>query len=166
MGDSCASERKMKFVRSDIRLEMTRLTLSTLRKRNRFLASLVSLSPTVSNWPRGPMDKASAHGAGDWRFESYWGHCLDTLLMVTSRKEAIMLVIKLLCCGERNEVSFFVLLRDLLLPTNPPFGHVHGDSQPLKIREKLFWAPCSTSFGRHCPRVWGFQNPQYASAGL
>ena len=26
------------------------------------------------SWPRGPMDKASAHGAGDCRFESYRGH--------------------------------------------------------------------------------------------
>ena len=51
----------------------------------------------LSNWPRGPMDEASAYGAGDCRFESYQGHCLDTLLM-TSRKEAIMSVIKLLCC--------------------------------------------------------------------
>ena len=48
----------------------------------------------------------------------------------------------------------------------PALGHVHGDSEPLWILEKLFWAPCSASFGRPCPRVWGFQNPQYASAGL
>ena len=27
------------------------------------------------NWPRGPMDKASAYGAGDCRFESCRGHC-------------------------------------------------------------------------------------------
>ena len=27
-----------------------------------------------SNWPRGPMDKASAYGAGDCRFESCRGH--------------------------------------------------------------------------------------------
>ena len=26
------------------------------------------------NWPRGPMDKASAYGAGDCRFESCRGH--------------------------------------------------------------------------------------------
>ena len=26
------------------------------------------------NWPCGPMDKASAHGVGDCRFESYQGH--------------------------------------------------------------------------------------------
>ena len=28
----------------------------------------------VFNWPRGPMDKASAYGAGDCRFESCRGH--------------------------------------------------------------------------------------------
>ena len=28
------------------------------------------------NWPRGPMDKASAYGAGDCRFESCRGHCV------------------------------------------------------------------------------------------
>ena len=28
--------------------------------------------------PRGPMDKASAYGAGDCRFESCRGHCLST----------------------------------------------------------------------------------------
>ena len=28
----------------------------------------------LSNWPRGPMDKASAYGAGDCRFESCRGH--------------------------------------------------------------------------------------------
>ena len=35
-------------------------------------------SPTHRNhqWPRGQMDKASAHGAGDCRFESCRGHCL------------------------------------------------------------------------------------------
>ena len=27
-------------------------------------------------WPRGPMDKASAYGAGDCRFESCRGHCI------------------------------------------------------------------------------------------
>ena len=27
------------------------------------------------SWPRGPMDKASAYGAGDCRFESCRGHC-------------------------------------------------------------------------------------------
>ena len=30
---------------------------------------------TQSTWPRGPMDKASAYGAGDCRFESCRGHC-------------------------------------------------------------------------------------------
>ena len=29
-------------------------------------------------WPRGPMDKASAHGAGDCRFESCRGHLHNT----------------------------------------------------------------------------------------
>ena len=28
------------------------------------------------SWPRGPMDKASAYGAGDCKFESCRGHCL------------------------------------------------------------------------------------------
>ena len=31
-------------------------------------------SHTSSTWPRGPMDKASAYGAGDCRFESCRGH--------------------------------------------------------------------------------------------
>ena len=31
----------------------------------------------LSTWPCGPMDKASAHGAGDCRFESYQGHCCN-----------------------------------------------------------------------------------------
>ena len=30
--------------------------------------------PCNTIWPRGPMDKASAHGAGDCRFESCRGH--------------------------------------------------------------------------------------------
>ena len=33
------------------------------------------------------MDKASAYGAGDCRFESYRGHCLDTLLMTNDIKK-------------------------------------------------------------------------------
>ena len=32
------------------------------------------ISPAPPTWPRGPMDKASAYGTGDCRFESYWGH--------------------------------------------------------------------------------------------
>ena len=32
----------------------------------------------IVNWPRGPMDKASAYGAGDCRFESCRGHFLMT----------------------------------------------------------------------------------------
>ena len=31
-------------------------------------------SDRVHHWPRGPMDKASAYGAGDCRFESCRGH--------------------------------------------------------------------------------------------
>ena len=81
---------------------------------NRFPAGFfLSLHPTVSNRPRGPMDEASAYGAGDCRFESYQGHCLDTLLM-TSRKEAIMSVIKLLCCSERETLSAVMLVKKLL----------------------------------------------------
>ena len=30
-----------------------------------------------ANWPRGPMDKASAYGAGGCRFESCRGHFVD-----------------------------------------------------------------------------------------
>ena len=33
-------------------------------------------------WPRGPMDKASAYGAGDCRFESCRGHFVSHLIMV------------------------------------------------------------------------------------
>ena len=32
------------------------------------------VTETSNMWPRGPMDKASAHGAGDCRFESCRGH--------------------------------------------------------------------------------------------
>ena len=34
----------------------------------------IVISPALSTWPRGPMDKASAYGAGVCRFESYRGH--------------------------------------------------------------------------------------------
>ena len=34
-------------------------------------------SETLNQWPRGPMDKASAYGAGDCRFESHRGHALS-----------------------------------------------------------------------------------------
>ena len=38
--------------------------------------SNATLAQAGVNRPRGPMDKASAHGAGDCRFESYRGqHC-------------------------------------------------------------------------------------------
>ena len=41
-----------------------------------------------ANWPRGPMDKASAYGAGDCRFESCRGHFGDEeSLEERSRKE-------------------------------------------------------------------------------
>jgi hypothetical protein len=34
----------------------------------------IAQSPGYVIWPRGPMDKASASGAGDCRFESCRGH--------------------------------------------------------------------------------------------
>ena len=34
----------------------------------------ITYSETLNQWPRGPMDKASAYGAGDCRFECYRGH--------------------------------------------------------------------------------------------
>ena len=34
----------------------------------------------VNRWPRGPMDKASAYGVGDCRFESCRGHFICTAL--------------------------------------------------------------------------------------
>ena len=37
------------------------------------------------NWPRGPMDKASAYGAGDCRFESCRGHCYSMRLPMKTR---------------------------------------------------------------------------------
>ena len=43
--------------------------------------------PCSDLWPRGPMDKASAYGAGDCRFESCRGHCAfgwDMLVCVSS----------------------------------------------------------------------------------
>ena len=36
-----------------------------------------SLILTIIIWPRGPMDKASAHGAGDCRFESCRGQSMS-----------------------------------------------------------------------------------------
>ena len=39
------------------------------------------------SWPRGPMDKASAHGAGDCRFESYRGQCCGRAAF-SSRRQA------------------------------------------------------------------------------
>ena len=41
--------------------------------------------PPVTGRPRGPMGKASAHGAGDCRFESCWGHwfCMVPLIWIT-----------------------------------------------------------------------------------
>ena len=99
---------------------------------------------------------------------------LSQSLLASSRvpesRMHLSLEAKISCPLLRDGIFFFLLhellLRDLLLPTNPPFGHVHSDSEPLLMSEKLFWAPCSASFGRPCPRVWGFHNPQYASAGL
>ena len=39
-------------------------------------------------WPRGPMDKASAHGAGDCRFESCRGHlCTERALSALPARE-------------------------------------------------------------------------------
>ena len=54
---------------------------------------------TQSTWPRGPMDKASAYGAGDCRFESCRGHCSKQgrgALQVYVRPcmHAVMLIIK------------------------------------------------------------------------
>ena len=49
--------------------------------------------PVFSRRPRGPMDKASAYGAGDCRFESYrghlglhcgWGSCCPTAVHVSN----------------------------------------------------------------------------------
>ena len=37
---------------------------------------------TMITWPRGPMDKASAYGAGDCRFESCRGQSLIEALMM------------------------------------------------------------------------------------
>ena len=38
-------------------------------------------TPRISDiWPRGPMDKASAYGAGDCRFESCRGHFVHVTL--------------------------------------------------------------------------------------
>ena len=47
------------------------------RARTHKLADYLSMwvnSDHVYHWPRGPMDKASAYGAGDCRFESCRGH--------------------------------------------------------------------------------------------
>ena len=38
--------------------------------------AIVTWKSPLSKWPRGPMDKASAHGAGDCRFESYRGQAV------------------------------------------------------------------------------------------
>ena len=36
----------------------------------------------LSRWPRGPMDKASAYGAGDCRLESYRGHIVLFIVLI------------------------------------------------------------------------------------
>ena len=41
-----------------------------------FLPTTIQGGKLVNIWPRGPMDKASAYGAGDCRFESCRGHLL------------------------------------------------------------------------------------------
>ena len=51
---------------------------------NRFLERLITLHQTLSKRPRGPMDKASAYGAGDCRFESSRAHCFETLFPASS----------------------------------------------------------------------------------
>ena len=45
--------------------------------------------------PRGPMDKASAYGAGDCRFESCRGHCMRVSDMCSFSRETRK-------CGEAN----------------------------------------------------------------
>ena len=47
--------------------------LRTLRCHRRMIERGVTVS-VVDIWPRGPMDKASAYGARDCRFESCPGH--------------------------------------------------------------------------------------------
>ena len=47
------------------------------------ISHIVSILGSI-NWPRGPMDKASAYGAGDCRFESCRGHICRPLLIFSS----------------------------------------------------------------------------------
>jgi hypothetical protein len=48
----------------------------TMKKSVRSVFDVAGSMPQF-NRPRGPMDKASAYGAGDCRFESCRGHCLS-----------------------------------------------------------------------------------------
>ena len=47
---------------------------SPLDSRIIIAARMIMQACTLNHWPRGPMDKASAYGAGDCRFESCRGH--------------------------------------------------------------------------------------------
>ena len=47
-----------------------------------FKSSLVDKGMVI-HWPCGPMDKASAYGAGDCRFESYQGHALSLIAVAS-----------------------------------------------------------------------------------
>ena len=58
--------------------------------------------------------------------------------------------------SKRNMLSWLDPTRRYLCPSCLAWANI----------EKLFWAPRSASFGRPCPCVSGFQNPQCASAGL
>ena len=46
------------------------------------MGSLVCRLVTKARRPRGPMDKASAYGAGDCRFESCRGHLSDVMILM------------------------------------------------------------------------------------
>ena len=48
------------------------------RRRIECKVTCIGVTEKCNHWPRGPMDKASAYGAGDCRFESCRGQCSNT----------------------------------------------------------------------------------------
>ena len=65
---------------------------------------------TIVNWPRGPMDKASAYGAGDCRFESCRGHFVALLPCVFLGRHSSM-ILHTVAAGVQVFCAYIMLLR-------------------------------------------------------
>ena len=94
------------------------------------------------NWPVGLMDKASASGAGDSRFESWTGHVL-----LCACQEALHSLRRLLAlsCFDALSCAFLRSFASCALPNSANTKHLirnqraHGVvvSHPLSMREAL-----------------------------